>query len=177
LDWSRNEKEWTPAPEGLHQAVCVDVEELGEEDTQWGPKEKGRIVWQIAEVNPETGKRFIVSKKYTISLHEQSWLCRDLQNWRGKKYTQADKKNFDPEKLLGVNAQLQIIHNVLDDGRIFANVNAIVPPQRGVALLVVDGYIRKKDRPQDPTKTPPKAQLMSSGFGATPAEDTDDVPF
>ena len=30
-----NRKEYTPAPEGLHLAVCVDAIEMGEQETPW----------------------------------------------------------------------------------------------------------------------------------------------
>lgn len=177
MDWSRNDTEWVPAPEGLHQAVCVDVEELGEQTDQFGTKEKGLITWQIAETHPETGKRFLVSRKYTVSLHVMSALRKDLEMWRGKKYTKAEIKGYDPEKLIGANAQIQVVHKILDDGRVFSIVQAIVPAQKGVAKMVVEDYTRKKDRPDAATKTPTSAALRASGFGATPADDSDDVPF
>src|SRR3972149_6942366 len=65
-------KDWTPAPEGLHQAVCVDVIDLGMVQTQWGEKHKVRLVWQIDEINPDTGKRHEVRADFGLSLSEKS---------------------------------------------------------------------------------------------------------
>jgi hypothetical protein len=160
----RPEKNFTPAPEGLHHAVCVDVIDLGLLNTTWGEKYKIRIVWQIEEVNPETKRRFEVRKQYTLSLHEKANLTKDLQSWRGRKFTDDETKGFDVEKLIGANCQVQIVHDISDEASIYANVQAVVPPPKGVPKLVAQDYVRQKDRA--------KAQGNSE---RQPGED--DVPF
>jgi hypothetical protein len=160
-------KEFTPAPEGLHQSVCVDVVDLGMQDGQWGPKPKVRLVWQLDQVNPETSKRFTVSQQYTLSLNEKANLRHHLEAWRGKKFSPQELQGFDLEKLLGVNGQVQVVHALSDDGRIWANVQAIVPLGKGMTKMRAEEYVRVKDRtdkPADPTAN-----------GGKPAED--DVPF
>lgn len=160
-------KEFTPAPEGLHQAVCVDVVDLGMQDGQWGPKPKVRIVWQLDQANAETGKRFTVSQQYTLSLNEKATLRHHLEAWRGKKFSPQELQGFDLEKLLGVNGQVQVVHALSDDGRIWANVQAIVPLGKGMTKMRGEEYMRVKDRtnkPDDP-----------AGNGGKPAEE--DVPF
>ena len=49
-------KDFTPAPAGTHQALCVDVIDNGLVETKWGEKRKVTIRWQINEFM-ETGKR------------------------------------------------------------------------------------------------------------------------
>ena len=39
---------YTPPPEGSHDAVFCDVEDLGVVETLYGKKHQIRIVWQIA---------------------------------------------------------------------------------------------------------------------------------
>jgi hypothetical protein len=156
--------EYRPAPEGLHQGVCVDVVDLGLEKTQWGEKHKVRIMWQIDKHDAETDKRFIVTKKYTISLHEKSNLTRDLESWRGRKFSAEEKSGFDLEKLLGANCQLQIVQNLADSGRTYANVQAVVPIGNGMTKMRGEDYVRIKDREQ---------QNGGSEFEAT----EEDVPF
>ena len=63
--------EYIPAPMGLHEAVCVDVEDLGVIDTYRGPKRKVKIYWQSDQRNHE-GRRHSVSNRYTASLHENA---------------------------------------------------------------------------------------------------------
>ena len=160
-------KEFTPAPEGLHQAVCVDVVDLGLQETPWGAKAKVRLVWQIEAVNPETGKRFLVSSLFTLSLNEKARLRHLLEAWRGKKFSQGELGGFDLEKLLNANCQIQIVHALSDDGRIWANVQAAVPLGKGMTKMRAEDYVRVKDR----TDARP-ADAASNGATAD-----DPVPF
>ncbi len=142
-----NKTTFTPAPEGLHQAVCVDVIDLGLVKTQWGEKHKVELVWQLDQNNPETGKRFTVRKRYGLSLHSKAVLRMDLESWRGKKFSPQELEGFDLEKLLGINGQVQVVHTLSDDGRIFGNVQAVVPIGKGMTKLRAEDYTRMKDRP------------------------------
>ena len=161
------DSKFTPAPEGLHQAVCVDVHDMGLQKTQWGEKQKVLLVWQIEEVNEETGKRFDVRNFYTLSLSEKAYLRRDLECWRGRKFTEEELQGFDLEKLLGVNCQLQIVHNLSDEGKTYANVQAIVPfsAKFGPKMQPAD-YVRLKDRAKQHGNEPAKATVVD-----------DDIPF
>ena len=143
---SDTRKEWTPAPEGLHKAVCVDVIDLGVVDSQFGPRHKVRIVWQIGEISPDDHKRFEVRQMFTLSLNEKASLRKALETWRGKKFTTDELKGFDLEKLLGANCQLQIIHNITDEGRTFSNVQAVIPLNKGERKISAEDYVRAKDR-------------------------------
>lgn len=142
------ERTYTPAPEGLYHAVCVDVVDLGVLTTTWGDKHKVRLVWQIEEVNTEADRRFEVRKQYNLSLHEKATLRKDLESWRGRKFTDQELQGFDLEKLIGVNAQVQIVHDLGDDATVWANVQAVVPAPKGVAKLVPQDYTRVQDRPR-----------------------------
>jgi hypothetical protein len=169
-------KEYTPAPEGLLQAVCVDVVDLGVQDTPWGQKHKCRIWWQVEEINPDTGKRHTLRKDYTVSLHEKAGLRKDLETWRSRKFSEEELSGFDLEKLLGVNCQLQVVHTLSDDGRTFANVQAIVGVNKNMVLIRAQDYVRVKDRPaEQPSNVRPIAQAAGGGSAAN--DDDSDVPF
>ena len=140
-----NRKEFSPAPEGLHQAVCVDVVDLGMVTSQYGEKHKVRLVWQIEEVD-ERGKRFLVMQQYTLSLNEKAVLRHHLEAWRGRKFTAEELEGFDLEKLIGVNAQLQIVHNLGAKGGVFANVQAVVPISKSMTKMRAEDYVRVQDR-------------------------------
>lgn len=161
-------KSFRPCPEGLHPAVCVDVIDMGEVDNKFKPgtkQHKCRIVWQIEETDPENeDKRFIVSGFYTVSLNEKANLRKDLESWKGRKFTAEELKGFDLEKLIGVNCQINVVHyRKPDSSRIYGNVEAIVPLGKGMERLVPLAYVRMKDRTD---KAEPSAQ----------GED-DEVPF
>lgn len=147
-------KPLTPAPAGLHQAVCVDVVELGMVDSAWGPKDTIELRWQVFPydadgqpmVNPENGKPYMVVNRYNATLSPKSNLHKHLVAWRDRKFTQQELDDFDLDNVLGANCQLQIIHNVSDDGRTFANIQSIVPLGRGMQKFQPIDYTRMKDR-------------------------------
>lgn len=150
-----SEKEFTPAPEGLWPAVCVDVLDLGIQKTPWGEAHKIELRWILEEKDPKTGKPFLLLKRYTLSLHEKANLRRELETWRGRKFTPDELQGFDLEKLLGANCQLQVIHNIKDEGQVYANVQAIVPPARGLLKLAVPtDYVRMCDRTKQVAQMP-----------------------
>lgn len=163
--WARKPKsEFTPAPEGLHQAICVDVIDLGMKDTLYGIKHKVRFRWQL-EDRDESGHRFFVQQDYTLSLHEQSNLRKHLESWRGRQFTDAELDGFDLETTIGANCQIQIVHNETSKGGIWANVQTIVPASKNMAKMQMESYTREKDRPKD--------GAQDESFVAT----DEDVPF
>lgn len=157
-----NRKEFTPAPEGLHQAVCVDVVDLGLLQTPWGDKHKIELRWQI-EATRDDGKRHVVHQRYSLSLNEKATLRHHLEAWRGKKFTKQELDGFDLEKLIGVNGQLQVVHNITDQGGVFANVQACVPLGKGMVKLLPQDYVRQADR--------------AGQDGVAAADPDEDVPF
>lgn len=142
---SDNGGNFTPAPEGLFQAVCVDVVDLGQVETQWGNKHKVRLAWQITEKDEETGKRYLVVGQFTASLNEKARLRAILESWRGKRFTKEELKGFDMEHLIGANCQLQIIHNSNGE-KTYANVQAITALPKGAGRMTPLDYVRVQDR-------------------------------
>jgi hypothetical protein len=143
---SDTRREFRPAPEGLHNAVCIDVIDRGLQTTPWGPAHKVELRWQIDELNPDNQKRYLVSQRYTLSLNEKATLRHHLEAWRGKTLTAEDLKGFDLEKLIGFGCQLQVVHRTISDGATFANVQTIVPLAKGMPRLAPLDYVRAKDR-------------------------------
>ena len=140
------ESNFTPCPEGLHQAVCVDVVDLGIQKGAYGEKHKVEVRWQTEMENEEVARRFQLRKWYTLSLHEKASLRKDLECWRGRKFTEDELKGFDLEKLVGANCQLQVIHNITDDGKTYDNIQAIVPHTVKLPKIAPLEYTREKDR-------------------------------
>lgn len=143
---------FVPAPSGLHPAVCVDVVDMGKLKVTFGQETKTkhiiRLVWQIDEPM-ENGKRFIVQRRYTLSLHEKSTLRKDLESWRGRPFNPDESQGFDVERLIGVNCQINVQHNT-KNGSTYANVVSVVPLGRGMAKMEPQEYVRAKDRTDKP---------------------------
>jgi hypothetical protein len=172
---SANEsKSFTPAPEGVHQAVAVDVIDVGFKPNPFKPgteQHKIDIAWQINEAR-EDGKRFVVYKRYTLSLHEKASLRHDLEGWRGRPFTVTELAGFDVESIIGANALINVQHNKSADGtRTYANVMSVMPLLKGMPKIGPEGYERpkKEDRGDEP---PPHTD---EDFG--PITDADGPPF
>ena len=144
--------DYTPAPAGVHQAVCCDVVDLGLVETEWQGQRKTahkvRLVWQI-DALMDDGRPYTVSSRYTASLHEKSRLRADLQSWRGRPFTAEELAAFDLEKLLGAGCLLNVVHTQRN-GKSYADIVAIMPlPQRTPKLAISPDYVRQQDRQQD----------------------------
>jgi hypothetical protein len=140
-------KTFDPAPEGLHQAVCCDVVDLGVVKNQWGEKLTVEFRWFLDCLNEKTGKMHMAVKRYTNSLNEKATLRHHLEAWRGRKFTAEELKQFDLENCLTTNCQIQIVHNIGDDGTVYGNVQTVVPaPKNAAKLAVPSEYVRAKDR-------------------------------
>lgn len=160
------ESKFRPCPEGLHHGVCVDVVDLGVVSTAFGDKHQVQIRWHV-DAADEDGKRFEVRKTYTASLSEKANLRKDLEAWRGRKFTADELKGFDLEKLLGANCQINVVHNMADNGNTYANVQGVVPAPKGVVRLAPQDYVRQAERAtvRDTASTPSGATVE------------DDIPF
>ena len=178
-------KTYTPAPEGVHQAVCVDVIDLGmmlsafpdEKTGQPKQQHKINVVWQIGDKRDD-GKRHQLYKRYTLSLHEKAALRHDLESWRGKAFSFEELAGFDVEKLIGVNCLANVQHRKSKDGtKTYANVVAIMPLVKGmqkIAALDYERWVPKTATEPTPEDMPPPAD--EPVFVPDFSED-DQVPF
>ncbi len=132
-----------PITQGVHMATCIMVIDLGEQYSQQYDKTQRKIMLtfevhdETVEINGEDKPRNI-SKEYTLSLGEKSNLRKDLESWRGKKFTETELQGFSLDKVLGVSCQLNILHT--DRGNnVYANVASIIPLPKGMAMFPVVG--------------------------------------
>lgn len=133
-------RELTPA--GNHIARCYSMIEIGTVTEIIMNKSqtlrKVRIGWELPletrEFKEGDGEKpFVISKEYTLSMHEKSNLRKDLKSWRGKDFTEDEAKSFDITKLLGVPCMINIIHQPSKDGsRVYANIAGVTPMPKGV---------------------------------------------
>jgi hypothetical protein len=170
---SENGRDFEPAPVGVHQAVCVDVVDLGVLDVTWQgvtkKQHKINIAWQINELRDD-GKPFLVFKRYTLSLSEKSNLRKDLESWRGKKFTRDEEMGFDVESIIGANCLLNVTHNTVAD-KTYANVASVNPLMKGMPTLNAKDYVRKVDREPQSQQHPAHEHEPMEPITA------DDVPF
>ncbi len=138
-----------PAPEGLFNAVCVDVRDLGLKPTPSGERYKVEVRWQISEIDPVSQKPYLATQWYTLSLHEMASLRNTVEVLLDRKLSDAEAiEGIDLETLVGKCCQIQIVHNRTAKGGVFANVKTCVPLSRSMTRLTSRDYVRVSERPE-----------------------------
>ena len=133
-------------PAGNYPAVCYSAIDLGVQYNEHFGKSAKRamLTWEIPaetiEIDGEE-KRRVISKEYTISLHEKSNLTKDLISWRGRAFTKEEEDGFSLFNVVGVSCLLQIVHN--DKG--YANVAAVAGLVKGMPPIEPENPIVKFD--------------------------------
>ena len=127
-------------PAGNYIARCYSMIHIGTVTEEiMGEKKtlnKCRITWELPTelrvFSDDKGEQpMVISKEYTLSMHEKANLRRDLESWRGKAFTEEQAAKFDITKLLGVPCMLNIIHKTTKAGNDFATISNISPLPKG----------------------------------------------
>lgn len=136
---AKSEGSFEQPPTGMIQAVCVFVHDIGTQVSEYQGKpnvaHKIIVSWELAEKMTEgdyAGKPFMVSKYYTLSLNEKANLRKDLESWRGVKFTEEELDGFDVEKLVGANCFLNLVKNAKDK----VVISAITQLPKGTPKLI-----------------------------------------
>ena len=91
---------------------------------------KVRITWELPtekivfkeERGPEPR---VISKEFSLSMHEKANLRGFLESWRGRSFTDNEAKAFDVTNLLGVPCLLSITHKTANNGNTYANISSV----------------------------------------------------
>lgn len=135
-------------PEGVYQARCYQLVDLGTQTSQFGEAKKIQVGWELFGETRKDGSPFVISSRYTASLNNKATLFKDLQAWRGKPFTEEELAAFDLQKIVGVPCQIQIQHKANADGtRTFANISALMSIPKGMTVpeLTLDKQVLDLD--------------------------------
>jgi len=131
-----------PIPTGNYLARCYSMVHLGtiEENILGTLKSlnKVRITWELPTelkvFKEENGEQpMVISKEFTLSLHEKATLRSFLKNWRGKDFTDEEAKAFDIEKLVGAPCMLNVTHKTKKDGSgVYAEIGSVSTLPKGL---------------------------------------------
>ena len=134
-----SENEYPKVPTGVHNARCIRVIDLGTQRNDYQGqitwKRQALIIWELPQ-QLSNDVPMTISKFYTLSLHEKSNLSMDLVSWRGRPFTETEKKGFDITKLIGIPCQLNVMHN--EKGK--EKISSVMP-------IVKDGKIEDQILP------------------------------
>jgi len=123
-------------PAGNTHGVCYGIIDLGTQDGDYGPKHECCVLFEMPTLrfDDEDGKNIPKTKNkwYSISLHEKSNMGIDLTSWRGRPFTEEEKKGFDITNLIGANCLLNIQHYVGKDNATKDKISSITPLMQGM---------------------------------------------
>jgi len=132
---------YDPVPAGNYVARCFSMVHIGTvpEEYQGEVKmqNKVRITWELPTetkvFKEENGEQpYVLSKEFTLSMHEKSTLRKWLESWRGKAFTQAESDGFDVAKLIYAPCMLNVIHKEKKDGQIRADIASVSAMPKGL---------------------------------------------
>lgn len=104
-------KEFKQVSDGQHKAVCFKIADLGSKYNEKFDKtsRKCMISFEVIDEQDDDGHNLIISWFGTLSLHEKSSLRKQLEGWRGRKFTEEESAGFDIAKLLGIPCNLYVM--------------------------------------------------------------------
>jgi len=132
-----------PIPAGTYPARLYKIMHLGTiPDTYMGQQKltnKIRFDWELPTemrvFDPEKGEQPLsISKDYTLSMNEKANLCRDIESWEGKKFTNdEDAERYDMTKLIGRDCMINVAHKVsASTGNVYSYIASISPMPKGM---------------------------------------------
>lgn len=129
-----------PCPAGTHGARCVGFIDLGSHAQEYAGESKGPrrlilLTFEIPGERRDDGKPFLISKRYTWSVHEKSNLRKDLETWRSKRFAETDfgPGGFDIRNVLDKACTITVNHTE-KEGRTYTNIAGIGPAMKGMTL-------------------------------------------
>jgi len=133
-----------PVPEKASRicnAVCVDVQDLGMRDTQYGRKHQQKVTFELDEENPY-GEPVWVSRIYNVSTHRDSSFRRDMDSWNGTPLTDEEMATIKFKDLLNQQFQLDLTP-VEKNGKTYYNVAGLKPSTSDVTP---SGRYKRKEK-------------------------------
>jgi len=138
---SNGSQNYAPVEAGNYVARCYSMIHIGTctEEIMGVKKDlnKVRLTWELPTetkvFKEENGEQpYVLSKEFTLSMHEKASLRATLEAWRGKGFTEDEAKSFDVTKLLGVPCMVNVIHKVSKAGKTFADIKGVTPMPKGL---------------------------------------------
>jgi len=125
-------------PSGTHVARCYSMIHIGTVEWEYQGEKKHsnkiRVNFELPFEMRDFGgdeNPMVISKEYTLSLHEKSNLRRDLEGWRGKSFNNKELAHFDITNLISKECNISVIHKTSKSGNEFAQIGSISGISKG----------------------------------------------
>ena len=123
--------DYTPAPAGTYTARCTSLIDLGSQTSTYeGETKTAKKVMLSFEITDgdtrrNDGSPFIVSKRFTASLHAKAGLRKFLESWRGRPFTPEELRGFDLKNVLALDCLIGVVHEAKGD-KTYANLGSVM---------------------------------------------------
>lgn len=124
-----NGSDFEHPPEGLTRGTCIKIIDMGTTENEMYNNTQHQVMftWEMPDELMEDGQPFIISKFYTVSLHEKAHLRKDIESWFSKTLPDEVVKNGLPlDKFLSRHCMLNVIKQEKNN-RTKSIVSAITP--------------------------------------------------
>jgi hypothetical protein len=132
---------FTPMESGAYAARCYSMIQIGTvmENIMGEDKllHKVRLTFEfpteLKVFKEENGEQpYVISKEFTLSMHEKASLRKFLESWRGKNFTEEEAKKFDITVLLEKQCLINVIHHTAKNGNVYAQIGGVSPLPKGM---------------------------------------------
>lgn len=123
--------DYTPAPAGTYTARCTSLIDLGSQTSTYeGETKTAKKVMLSFEITDgdtrrNDGSPFLVSKRFTASLHAKAGLRKFLESWRGRPFTPEELRGFDLKNVLALDCLIGVVHEAKGD-KTYANLGSVM---------------------------------------------------
>ena len=130
---------YQPCPPGSYLARVCRIVDAGTQTADYNGEiktaRKAIMGFEVLsdEVRRDDGQPYVLSKRYTLSLHEKSALRKDLAGARGRDFTPEELRAFDMHNVLGATVFVSVITTTKGD-RTYSNIAALMRPPKGLAV-------------------------------------------
>lgn len=142
------EKEFTPCPEGLLNAVCVEVvPPTLRQGFNGEPQAQIRLVFQTDQMKDDGTPHYLSTRWMTIKMGEKANLGKLLRDWLGEDFPSPQERKSGwklKANLEGRSAYLTVEHEEDKEGRTWARIKRVRPGKVEVARA--EGYVRTTER-------------------------------
>jgi hypothetical protein len=117
-------------PEGIYPATCVEVLDIGTQETNYGDKHQTVLGFELVEED-NAGNRYFRRRTLTRTLHPKSTTRDFIESMLGRKLTIDEASgDFEDRDLLGAKCAVEIRHDDRN-GKIYDNVVNITGLMKG----------------------------------------------
>lgn len=130
--------DYTPAPAGTYTARCASLIDMGSQTSTYEGETKTakKVMLSFEITDSETrrndGSAFLISKRFTASLHVRAGLRKFLESWRGRPFTPEELRGFDLKNVVALDCLVGVVHETKGD-KTYANLGSVMKLPRGMA--------------------------------------------